>query len=736
MSGRITYIFLILVALTFLLYGCGEGDAPLVSSTQYTDGKPPSIPTWLAAPWDVENIWVDRYKVTLRWNKVTVNIDKMPKNDIVGYKIIKSDFNGKLIDTFLVEARGGSSGEFFVDTSADLIEGKEFLYRIMAFDKLLVESEPSAQQLIKMEGSTLRQINSPSKFYWIAGASDVTVYWEPVTAYEDGTAVDSTLSGYELFRNKSNEIPQIPLAILDSAQTSYVDNYLEFGQSYHYWIRAVGKLGHRSPFSEPITVQLSAPPIPQTQNDYDNAVTVPNPPHIGTITSIINENGTRNWSMTWDQPKYNSDGSSYNDHLMYKVFRSDTLNGIYTLLGTSVNKYMSYLDPTTKNYYYKIAAIDTYGNESVLSSAGYQDATIPTIYHDLLNFRVDVTASSDRSIMLKWNDVYGSSNDSQSYVIYRALKPNGNYFRLSSVEDDNTARSYGDASVIDGVEYYYRLTVVNTYGESEMSYFVKGIAKTPEYIVEIENSTVVDSWTYPPINTSGITFQAESGNDYSGGWAVQYIPGNDDTVLANGTVTGVTYETNQDITIIDVDTTTNTYPVREYVGNQFVFNETVSMDVSAEIIENTTSSFIVKGDQRALVAVANLFAIRDVLKKHHLCISLMTLPVGTYDVTFYYKYSSNHGNFLAKLHGQLGDSVIEHNGKPEVFAIGSFAIPGYDDSGIVTPILQEVTYTNIVLDENEFYYLDIFYTDGGSVDSGVEGGNRKLVLDKVVFTGN
>ncbi len=654
MLGRIITIFALVGVVSFLIYGCGEGNDPLLSSSLRDDGLPPAAATWKTIPYDVENIWQDRYKVTLKWNKVTTNKDKREKHNIAGYKILKADTTGNLIATYLVETRTGGSDEFYIDTDTNLIEGKEYSYRLISFDTFLRESEASSPQLVKIQVTLSERPMPPQSFYWVPGINEVTIFWAPVTSYEDGTAIDGNLYGYELFRNSGNDTPEIPLAILDPQQTSYSDKFIENGQTYNYWIRAVDRRGAKSAFSNPISVVLTEPPKPQNETEYKNAVNVPNPPHVGTVTAVNNANGTVTWTVNWDSPSYNSDGTAYNDHQLYKVFRSDSYSGVYTMLGTSGSTSLSYVDASTTKFYYKLSAVDIYGNESDLSGAGYQNATGPSMNHTTLNFRVDNNASSDTTVVLKWNDVYASSTDCQSYYVYRAVKAEGPYYRLGSVPDDGTERIYGDTNVVQSVTYYYRITGVNTYSESEFSYYVKGIAQRAEYVFEAENGSLIPAETSPNVNntngsTSNVIFRAIPGADYGGGWALYYGPGN---------------------------------------------------------------------------------ATETALTTHNFTIAMITLPAGNYDVTIYYETGQTRGNYSANLYDQAGTDNTNNYGQLGSSPITNLSILGYD-AAVATPQIKNTTYTNIVLPDNEFYYLKVYYDGGG----GTLEDERMLVLDKVVFTG-
>jgi fibronectin type 3 domain-containing protein len=394
----------------------------------------------------------------------------------------------------------------------------------------LRESPASSPQLVKIQVTISDRPMSPQNFYWTPGNKEVTIYWSPVTSYEDGTSIDGNLYGYELYRSTGNDTPDIPLAILDPEQTSYVDKYIELGQTYHYWIRTVDRNGAKSSFSSPISVILNEPTQPSNEDQYKDAVNIPNPPHPTSVTAINNANGTVTWTLNWETPKYNSDGTTYDDHSYYKIYRADSYEGPYSMLATASSTTYTYTTASANKYYYKLQAVDTYGNVSDLSGAIYLNAIIPSMNQDSLNFRVDNNASTSTSIVLKWSDLYASGADLQSYNVYRAIKAEGPYYKIGSITDAGTERTYTDTNVVQNMTYYYRLTGVNTYGESEFSYYATGVAAKPSYVFEAENGVLIDEPKYPnetdpDIDTSNIQFNAIPGADYSGGWALFYEPG-------------------------------------------------------------------------------------------------------------------------------------------------------------------------------------------------------------------
>jgi len=102
--------------------------------------------------------------------------------------------------------------------------------------------------------------------------------------------------------------------------------------------------------------------------------------------------------------------------------------------------------------------IPSYGNQGSLSvssnGGGGQSST--------LSAPTGLTASAgSSSISLSWNSVSGATN----YKVYRATSASGNYTERDNVGNTN----YTDYDVTKGTTYYYKVTALNSAGESAKS---------------------------------------------------------------------------------------------------------------------------------------------------------------------------------------------------------------------------------------------------------------------------
>ena len=110
-------------------------------------------------------------------------------------------------------------------------------------------------------------------------------------------------------------------------------------------------------------------------------------------------------------------------------------------------------------------------------------------------------SASSSSISLSWNSVSGA----ESYKIYRSTSVSGSYTFIKST----SSTYYSDSSVSSGVTYYYKVSAVNSAGESSQSSYVSAkisggstnYEPCPPTVSCSGTSSVTVSWT--PATSSG-----------------------------------------------------------------------------------------------------------------------------------------------------------------------------------------------------------------------------------------
>lgn len=152
----------------------------------------------------------------------------------------------------------------------------------------------------------------------------------------------------------------------------------------------------------------------------------------------------------------------------YKVYRSSSASGSYSLLGNTTSTYYNDSAPATGNNYYKVTAYNSAGESGYSSyvlftkeSGGGNDPTKPSAPAGL-------TASNQGNnsypvVHLTWNSVSGATG----YRVYRSSSASSGYSQLGNT----TTTSYNDSAPQSG-NNYYKVTAYNSAGESGYSSYV------------------------------------------------------------------------------------------------------------------------------------------------------------------------------------------------------------------------------------------------------------------------
>lgn len=166
----------------------------------------------------------------------------------------------------------------------------------------------------------------------------------------------------------------------------------------------------------------------------------------------------------------------------YRIYRSNTEDDFYELIGDTSNSHFMDTDLTdTKNYYYKVSAYNRY-EESMKSPAvvGSLKAVIDTPS----NFNASDGEFRD-GIFLSWDSIITAD----VYHIYKSSDPTGSYSYLTSVYTN----SYKDQSISssDFDTYYYKLYAENSEGYSNYTNGEGGYVKELSAPVNISASDSV-----------------------------------------------------------------------------------------------------------------------------------------------------------------------------------------------------------------------------------------------------
>ena len=394
--------------------------------------------------------------VTITWNQISgahgYKVYRSTKKDS-GYKAVKT-INDKTTLTFI---------------DKKLSAGKKYYYKVCAFRTVggkNAEGEYSDVQSIKAapEAVTLKSE--------AAGATAVKLTWNKVD-------MPSTGGGYAVYQIVNGTDSLIKRCSAKS--TSYTVTGLTAGQKYTFKVVtfAKDKNGKRAygGTSNELTV---TPKLLKVSIDTIKA---------GKYNSAV-----LSWNIT-----------SAGDEDGYIIYRSDSKNGKYKQLGTTVKKSgsmtASYTDKNVKvgkKYYYKVVTYKNLADGNVIRS-GYSGAKGYTARPGTA--AVKIKSAGNESLKITWKKVKTSKNSYvKGYVIYRSTTENGKYRKIKTI-NKGTTTSYVDKGLVTGNTYYYKVrtfsksggkTIYSDYSAPASMQVIPG--KPSIQVVAANYNTVTISW--------------------------------------------------------------------------------------------------------------------------------------------------------------------------------------------------------------------------------------------------
>jgi fibronectin type 3 domain-containing protein len=161
--------------------------------------------------------------------------------------------------------------------------------------------------------------------------------------------------------------------------------------------------------------------------------------------------------LTWAAPS-NDGGAAISG---YRVYRGNTSGG-ETLLITLGNVF-TYTDTGLTNgqtYYYKVSAVNSIGEGSQSNEVPVTPATVP-----VSPFLTSVTPG-DALAMLLWESPPSDGGSAvTAYKVYRGTTPGGETLLITL----GNVLTYTDTGLTNGQTYYYKVSAVNSHGESVLT---------------------------------------------------------------------------------------------------------------------------------------------------------------------------------------------------------------------------------------------------------------------------
>jgi len=346
------------------------------------------------------------------------------KTTPAGYRIYRENSDGTWPGT--PTASVGATATSYTD--AYLSPGTTYVYRVSAYTS---SSEGAPANPVSAVPAKPPVPTTPGNLTATPGPAQVSLSWTASTS-------QGLLGGYYVFRMNANGTwNSTPTATVGAATTSYTDTNLTPGTKYTYKVQAYDAYGQVSSFSSTASATPTYPPPP-------------NPP-----AGLTAAGSSSTVSLSW---------SAVTGAAAYRVYRQNA-DGTWpsTALATVNSPSTAYRDTGLTDgtsYTYRVTAVDIYGQQSQPSpTASATPLAVP-------GAPTGVSATGGNQLVtLQWQAVSGAT----AYRVYRQ-NADGTWptAALATLTSPSTT-SYTDSGLTNGTSYTYRVTAVNTSGESPPS---------------------------------------------------------------------------------------------------------------------------------------------------------------------------------------------------------------------------------------------------------------------------
>ena len=260
------------------------------------------------------------------------------------------------------------------------------------------------------------------------GNSQVSLSWN--AAAGNGSAVTS----YNIYEGTSSG-GETPLQNTGSSGTTFTVTGLTNGTKYYFEVTAVNGVGEG-----PVSNEASATPA-----------TLPGAP-----TGLTATPGNTQVALSWTSPASNG-GSAITSYNVYE----GTSSGGETLLqntGSTATTFTATGLTNGSTYYFKVTAVNGVGEGMDSNEASATPATVPSAPTAL------TATASDTQVALTWTAPTNNGGELvTSYNIYQGTSSGGETLLQNT---GSTATTFTSTGLTNGTTYYFKVTAVNSVGES------------------------------------------------------------------------------------------------------------------------------------------------------------------------------------------------------------------------------------------------------------------------------
>jgi fibronectin type 3 domain-containing protein len=393
--------------------------------------------------------------VSLTWNAPSSN----GGSAITNYKLYRSTSTGT--ETLLT-----TLGNVTAYADSGLANGVTYYYKLSAVNAIGESALSGELNATPTQPATVP--GAPTLNSATAGNNSVALAWTAPSS-NGGSAV----TGYKVYRSTSSGTETLLTTLGNTA--SYTDSGLANGVTYYYKVSAVNAIGESA-----LSGELNATPV-----------TTPSAPTLNSATA-----GTSSVALAWTAPS-STGGTAISG---YKVYRSTT-SGTETLL-TTLGNVTNWTDTGLTagvTYYYQLTALNSVGE----SGRSAEKNATPTSAATIPGAPTLSSASAgNATVSLTWNAPTSNGGSAiTNYKLYRSTST-GTETLLTTL---GNVSSYTDSGLANGVTYYYKLSAVNTIGESALSGETNATPVTTPTAPSLNSATagtnsVALAWTAPSSN--------------------------------------------------------------------------------------------------------------------------------------------------------------------------------------------------------------------------------------------
>ncbi|MBI5409794.1 MAG: hypothetical protein HZA14_10550 [Nitrospirae bacterium] len=367
-------------------------------------------------PYDLYAVEADK-KINLSWKYNNAQ-------DINGYKIYRATERNEV---YLMI--GAVSELVFTDQNPPAV--RSVFYKVAAVYINGLEGKPSVPVEVRLAGGQM----PPIFLNIVPDVKAAHLKWRPHPK--------SDASGFKVYRKAAAEYEFKEIASMSGDVSTYTDKGLNDNTLYNYALASVDPTGTAGGLSAILkAVTLKAPDGLKAEG--------------GKIRRI---------SLGWN--------TLASDNVKgYRIYRSfDRESGYNRIAELDEEKANSYLDKKDLGdqtvYRYRITAYNGEGMETDMSEA----ASAVTRGKPPVPQGLFAKDREPRKAALKWDAVKSPDDEVRGYIIFRATEENGEYKKLSEIENpDNVSFDDKEPPLHDNTTYYYKIISYNSAGvNSEMS---------------------------------------------------------------------------------------------------------------------------------------------------------------------------------------------------------------------------------------------------------------------------